>query len=298
VSAKIASNIPVVAERVMYFNTTNFNPGGTNPPSTIPGGDATMGANNLNTKFYFAEGSTWANSNEYLTLFNPNTSSTQVTIVYAVQGGNPVTRTLTVPPTTRSTVKVWSYDAASNPGGLGQLNVSVAATVTSTLPILVERPLYFGFTNQNSTTFTKGQLLLGGSSVIGSSHLAKTIVFGAGETAMNNNEYISILNPNATSATITVNYLTADGFTYTKNLTVPANARQTITMFLPSTSDHPANLGSGTDNGGVSVVLNSNVPIFAERPLYDISPNENASSGSPQSIFGGSDVAGILLGVQ
>jgi hypothetical protein len=88
------------------------------------------------TLYYFAEGYTGESFDEYLTIQNPGVITSEISIRYLLGVGPPVVVTHKVPPLHRVTVDV------SDDVGRGQ---EVSAEVEATLPVVVERPMYFRY---------------------------------------------------------------------------------------------------------------------------------------------------------
>src|SRR5436305_13512827 len=101
VSAVVKFPAPGVAERVIHVNT-----------GTWHGSTAIVGTTRPANEWDFAEGSTFSAFSEYLTLQNPNGTPAQVTLNYVTDSGAHPTRTLTLPPTSRTTVPVFSGNPA------------------------------------------------------------------------------------------------------------------------------------------------------------------------------------------
>src|SRR2546425_25504 len=103
-----------------------------------------MGASSPSPTWYCAEGTVRPGFVEYLTLQNPGTVSTVATLAFQVtdDGGAPLgvpNELIAVPAGSRVTVRVNDYTASHGVA----VPVNVAATVTSSEPIVAERPLYF-----------------------------------------------------------------------------------------------------------------------------------------------------------
>jgi len=145
-SATVTSDQPILAERFMSFRYTG--PVVVSGSGNIPGATDVLGASSVGTVYAFAEGYTGGSFGEYLTLENPQNSTTQVTVVYLPQnGGAPTIQTYFVAAHSRYTVltnRVMS-------------NQSFSMLVLADQPIVAERPMYFNYTG--------GQT--GGSDVLG-----------------------------------------------------------------------------------------------------------------------------------
>jgi hypothetical protein len=145
-----------VAERPLYFAA--------DPAlgSMVDGGTVVIGAPAAASSFSFAEGTVRPGFVEYLTLQNPGTTDASVTLAFQASNdlGAAVSvppKVLTVPANTRQTVNVnqhLSDNAVPTP-----INLSVK--VTSTQPIVAERPLYF------AADPALGSMVDGGTVVIG-----------------------------------------------------------------------------------------------------------------------------------
>jgi hypothetical protein len=100
------------------------------------GGHDVLGTNSAATNWFFAEGTTRANFDEWLCLQNPGNSDAHTTITYYTTSGQVITKSWTVKANTRLTVS-----ANSDVGP----NQDISAKVVSDQPIIVERPMYFNF---------------------------------------------------------------------------------------------------------------------------------------------------------
>jgi hypothetical protein len=210
-------------------------------PGGRDGGHDVMGAQSLGTTFYFAEGFTGGGFDEYLTLMNTSPSQTaNVQVTYFFNGGAaPKTVSHPVSPSSRFTVHVND----SSEAGSGQ---DVSMKVTSDIPILAERPMYFNYSG-----LTGGHVVVGTAAPITSLNLAE------GHVGQGFNEYLTILNPNASAASLTITYFRGTGSPMQQLLTVNGSSRATV--YVNSV------LPSGTDS---SVHIDSSQPIVVERPMY------------------------------
>jgi len=77
-----------------------------------------------------------AGENDYLTIQNPNTSVATVTITYYLPTGQ-VMRTVPVAANSRHTVLI--FQSAE---GVGAGTAQIGVVLSSTLPVLVEKPTY------------------------------------------------------------------------------------------------------------------------------------------------------------
>jgi hypothetical protein len=234
VSMHVHAANPIVAERPMYFN---FN-------GQWTGGHDVMGATSLGSTFYFAEGFTGSNFDEFLTLLNADAAATSnVNVTYFFSSGAPKTVAHPVGPHSRVTVFV-NDPAEAGPGQ----NVSMLVQVTSGPNILAERPMYFNFNGQWS----------GGHVVVGARGLSTHLDLAEGFVDPAFDEFLTILNPNGSAASLTITYnLAGGGPPVVKTMTVPANSRGTRLV--------NSDLAPGTS---ASVHVDSSVGVVVERPMY------------------------------
>jgi len=130
-SIVLESEQPVVAERSMYFSYKELEPG-----YGWTGGHNVIGASSPKTSWFFAEGCTYDWADEYLCIANPGSDPAHVTIMYMLETGSPVSRSIDVEAQKRTTVKVADVVARGH-------NVSVQ--ITSDKPVVAERPMYFNY---------------------------------------------------------------------------------------------------------------------------------------------------------
>ncbi|MHB8895303.1 MAG: hypothetical protein ACYC99_09040 [Candidatus Geothermincolia bacterium] len=233
VSAKVTSNQPIVAERPMYFNYH----------SGWDGGSISSGVASLSKTWYLAEGATQPGFEEWISLMNPGTLATDVTITYMFPGGATQVQKVHMAPTSRETVLV------NNVVGP---NKDVSAKVEATEPIIAERPMYFLYHGAWS----------GGDSQVGATAPANSWFLAEGTTRSNQydgafEEWISIQNPGNTAATVNFKYMFPGGATQAAAKSIAAHSRETVLV----------NGVVGPDKD-VSVQLTSDTPIVVERPMY------------------------------
>jgi hypothetical protein len=233
ISMVIESALPIVAERPMYFNYHD----------KWNGGDDVVGAPQPATTFYFAEGTTRDNATdgsfeEWICIQNPQNTDAAVDITYWTASAGNQTQKVTVPKLSRSTVDVKLK--------LGT-NVDSSFKIHSNVPILVERPMYFNYHNAWP----------GGHDVMGCDAPRNTFYFAEGNTLSNFATYVAVLNPNAGAATVKFTFMIEGAPNQEKTVTIPAQKRYTeyINSSLPPDKN-------------VSIKVESNLPVVAERPMY------------------------------
>jgi autotransporter-associated beta strand protein len=130
-STIVASDVPIVSERSMYW------PGDATP---FGEGHNSSGIVSTATRWGLAEGRIGAprNFTTYILLANPTTTAANVTVTYLRETGAPVTKTYTVPPTSR-----FNIDVAGVVPELHDESFGARIEVTNGVPIAVERSLYW-----------------------------------------------------------------------------------------------------------------------------------------------------------
>jgi hypothetical protein len=229
VSARVTSTRPVVVERPMYFDYGGCRGGSIG--AAVPG---------PSTVWYLAEGATHPGFTEWLSLMNPGATDARAVITYMFAGGKTQRQDITVKAMSRRTVKV---------NDIVGPNRDVSATVTSQVPIIAERPMYFGVWD-------------GGSSQYGATAAGTSWFFAEGTTRRNQTdgyfeEWLCVQNPGAEAASITLTYMFADGRQQGSRKTVGPHSRLTVMV----------NKEVGPDRD-VSVQITSDRPVVAERPTY------------------------------
>ncbi len=233
----VRATAPIAAERSMYFSTTD---------TALKGAHESPGVEAPSTKWYLAEGQTGDTFAEYLLLANPNAAPTTATVRYLTPAGASVTKTYPLAPTSRLTVVVNDVP--------GLENTEVAATVTSTLPIVAERSMYW--------PGQWGQWYEGHNSA-GMPSLGTKWVLSEGETGGAHNVVSRFLfaNPNGQDAAVTLTLLRDNGLApLSVQATVKANSRLTL-----SSTEFPLQWG---EQFGTVVESTNGVPFAVERSIY------------------------------
>ncbi len=233
VSMVLESDKPIVAERPMYFNYRNKWTGGHDVVAS-PGPDTT---------FYFAEGTTRTNPadgafEEWICIQNPNAVDTGVHINYWTDQAGVQTQDVRVKANSRATVDVKLRLGA---------NVDTSFKITSDDPVLVERPMYFNYHSAWD----------GGHDVMGCAGPKKTFYFAEGNTLPDFAMYLAMLNPGSTPATVNCTYM------------IEGEANRQVTHTLQPQKRFTLDVKSEVGlNKNVSVLLESDQAIVAERPMY------------------------------
>jgi hypothetical protein len=235
-SATIASDVPVTAERMMYFSTLGV---------FWKGGTASSGVEAPASEWYVAEGDAGTFFDQYLLLQNPNASAATATLRFLRPSGAAVVVTRALPANSRVTVPV--RDIAGLDG------TNVATVITATLPIVVERAMYWPAPFPNWYE---------GHAAAAVTRPGTRWVLAEGEHGgpLGFESYILVANPGDQDAQVYVTVLREEGAPVGHMVTVRANSRVTISS---------ADLGLGyREQFGAEVESLNGVPIVVDRSMY------------------------------
>lgn len=257
----VQATAPITAERAMYFSTAT---------TAWKGGLESAGVPAPSRQWYLAEGHTGQVFTEYLLLANPNQAAAMATVRYLTPAGAATEQTYQLGPTSRATIKVNEVP--------GLEDTEVAAAITSTLPIVAERSMFWPgqpgqwYEGHNAAAMQK---------------LGFKWVLAEGETGGAHNAVSCFLlaNPSARDADVTLTLLRDNGLApVTVQATVKANSR----LSLDST-EFP--LLSGEQFGTV-VESTNGVPIAVERSLYWDGEGKTWIAGTSETgaLIGGAEV--------
>jgi hypothetical protein len=193
------------------------------------------------TQWYLAEGE--ANFFDTFILFtNPNDDPATITATYLLGSGSTIARTYVVNRRARLTVRT-----NDDPALRGR---PFSTTVTSTVPVIVDRAMYFS---------TGGLPYAGGHASAAVEQPSTSWFVAEGATGEFFDEFLLLANPNQTAATATIRYLTTGGGVITRTYPLAATSRTTIYVDgVP-----------GLENAvGVSAAIDATAPIIVERAMY------------------------------
>ncbi len=256
-SALVTLDQPGLVERPLYLRDTQ----------TLQTGAAdVVGVATPQQNWYFAEGFTGPTFEERYILSNPNASGqASVTVTFFRSDKTTATAQVTLKPGEQQVVDANAV--------LGGGNVSNSAKVTSDLPILAERFMSFFYNGAVGNGGTGA--IPGATDVLGASAPTNLFYFAEGYTGSTFAEYLTIENPDASqTATVQVTFLPTNAAAFVRVYQVAPGSR--FTLFTNTI----------LNNQSFSMVVESNVAIVAERPMYF------NFSGLIAGQTGGSDVIG------
>ncbi len=218
VGMKVDADQAIYAERAVYFGHD---------------GHTSTGTTSLSKTWYFAEGSSGPNFDTWLLVLNPSSTPAKLNVIYYMPDGSTIVKPYTVGATSRLNINA-NKDVP---------NTAFAIRIDSDTPVVAERSMYFD----------GGR---GGHNTMGATALSQTWYFAEGSTTSDFNTWILLLNPNATPAQVTANFMQDNGQTKTVTYTVPPTSRFNIwaNTIVP--------------NGAVATTIQSDQPIVAERSMY------------------------------
>jgi autotransporter-associated beta strand protein len=232
------SDVPLIVERTMSWDSTHYG-GHTANAVTHPA----MGWN-------FAEGFQGF-FDTYVLIANATATPGTATLTFLREGETPFVTSVPIGAFSRKTVYAGDYPEL--------VNRAFGIVVEATVPVIAERAMYFAS--------VPGKFWGGGHVNTGTTMPSMTWFHAEGATGTFFNTFILLSNPDPTPATVELRFLLESGEVITRAKTVPANQRLTI---------NPASEGDPRlENGSMSTVVTSDVPIVSERSMYwpgDASP--------------------------
>jgi hypothetical protein len=246
-STIVSSDVPVVAERAMYLNTTN---------RLWEGGAAGRGATAPSRSWSFAEGATGF-FHTYLCLGNPNDGAAFVQVRYQLSSGETLTKGYNVAGKSRLTIDVNNEDAKL-------ASAEVGMTIASGQQIVAERAMWWG-----------GQPWSEGSVAIGSTATGTVWAIGEGGEGGPSGEstFVQVSNGSVTQGALRFTVAYDDGTREMREYTLVGSARLTVRI---AANDFPKAV-----NRKFSVLVESltfGVPITVEYARYQ-SPGSFGDGG-------------------
>jgi hypothetical protein len=225
----------IVTERTMVWTTGDRHGSHTEAAVKAP-----------STLWLLAEGATHGAFSLFYLLENAEATDAQIQIQYIQPPPHlTISRTYTVPAHTRTTIPV------DDEPGLEAADVSARIGSINDVPIIAERAMYFS---------TGGVPFRGGHGSAGVTQPQKHWFFAEGATGSFFNTFLLLANPDqGLPAHVTVSYLLPDGTVIPAIHDLDPSTRETINV---------ATEAPELANTAVSMVVDSNVAIVAERSMY------------------------------
>ncbi len=250
VSTKVKSDVPIIADRSMYWHKQ----GGSMEPYEMMSGHANIGTTleslsaerSLQSRnvAYFPEGATAGGFDTWILLCNPNEQEATVAVAFTTSKGIEAQSTIVVPPLSRRTVHLDEHVPDS---------FEVATEITCNIPIVAERSLYWDENTRDLQPYETG----GGHSNSGSFYPAGEWFLAEGSTGEGFETYILIQNPQDESAEVTATFMNAQGIVAEESLNMGPHSRGTLRV-----SDY------APDDFHISTKVVGTQDIVAERSMY------------------------------
>ena len=220
VSTHVRADRKIAVERAMYFNGRRA-------------GHACIGVNRPSKKWYFAEGYTAENFDEFILVQNPGNETATITMTFMTPEEGKTTEKYKVGAHSRFTIHVDELLPSHE----------VSTVIESDHPVVAERTQYLN--NMKAGTCS-----------IGARSTSRTWYLAEGYTDRGFEEWILIENPQKTENAITVFFMEKYGANTVKNYTLPPESRFTIPVdeILPASE--------------VSVKVRAESPLLVERSMY------------------------------
>jgi len=220
VTIKIFSDLPVVAERAMYKDERNI-------------GHAQIGVVNPSKTWYVPEGCTGEGFEEWLLLANTQNDVATVNMEFMTRDTYESEQPTRIAPYARVSIPVKSYIP----------NSDVSARITSDVPIIVERSMYWSEGGHSSSGYS----------------VKHSFYYLPDASSKGKSTWILVQNPNNKDVKIGIFALKVGGGYEKITDTLPPNTRRTYNML------------SITEEGDYSVIVQPSdgaYPVFAEISSY------------------------------
>jgi hypothetical protein len=179
-----------------------------------------------------------ANFHEYVLLMNPGSTVAHTSILLMNEKGQKKTFGMNVNPHSRAT----AFINNAWPG------VGVSARVTSDVPVIGERSMYFNFQGKWK----------GGTDSAGATEPSKTWYLAEGYTAPNFDEYVLVQNPQTTAVNVKLSFMREGQAPCYASFTLQPESRFTLNV-----KDVP-----GCQSTAVSTRVDASAPVISERSMY------------------------------
>ena len=209
------------------------------PVPPITGGHGTQGICDVSNQWYFAEGCTSGEFDEYLLMMNPNALPANVEATYMLPDGSVVVDSYTVDPISRFTVHIDDVEGLSS--------TEVSARLVSDQPIAAERSMYFEYDGKT-----------GGSNTAGVNAPTTTWYLAEGYTGGEFDVFLLVQNPGITEGTVQVQYMRSDGRNFHQESSIKPHSRLSLHV-----DDIPELMAAE-----FSTKVTSDVPVVVERAQY------------------------------
>ena len=217
VSAVISAPVPIIAERAMYYSR---------PGQSFAAGHESAGITTPATSWFLAEGATGPFFDLFILLANPNSEAAAVTIDYLLTDGTTHAKSYNVPANGRFTVWVDNEQIPAGSSVKPLDNVAVSSTITSSVPIIVERTMWWPSPAMTANYWTEAHNSAGATATGTRWALAEGEVGGpvGAET------YILLANTSQTAGQARITLYFEDGTSAVRTVSLPPRSRTNISV--------------------------------------------------------------------
>jgi hypothetical protein len=234
----ITATAPIIAERAMYFSDRT--------DRDFDGGHESAGVNAAAPRWFLAEGATGPFFDCFVLLSNPNAQETAVTVTYLLQDGTAIPKSFTMPGNSRKTINLEDEDDRLQ-------NAAVSTVVSSVLPIVAERAMYWPNIND-------GWREAHNSFGVTEAALRWAVADGRLGGARGHDTYILLANPNPVPAEVRVRFL-KPGVEIVRDYRLNPTSRLNVHAI-----DDAPGLGEGVFTAEIQVL--NYQPIAVEKAMY------------------------------
>jgi microcompartment protein CcmK/EutM len=238
-SARVDAAGPVVVERSIYVTSGPLAPAATAAPGQVAPGRSAM----------FAEGSTLSGFDDYLLFENPGSQAAVASVQFLTPSGpDPAAVSVDVAPGGRTTLHIDDV----RPGV-----AEIGAAVTSTVPLVVERAMYY-----------RRPAVADGTAVGGVEEPDLRWVCAEGSTGAGFDEWVLVANSTTGTVTAATTILTPSGSRPGPTVTLNPGGRASI------------HVNTAVVDDSVSVVVSASAPVAVERTLFVSTSRLSGVTGS------------------
>ncbi len=227
-SVSMSCDLPVVAERAMYFGYNG-----------LGGGTASEGSVESAGSWYFAEGYTGGDFDTWILLANPNDGVAAATLQFMLPDASTKNLDIEIPGHSRYTVHVNDIP--------GLEDTEFSTRVQAEQPVVAERAMYFRYFGKE-----------GGHDALGAKEPSGSWYFAEGYTGGDFDTWILLQNPNDDVAAATLQFMLPDASIKNLGIEIPGHSRYTVHV-----NDIP-----GLEDTEFSTRVQAEQPVVAERAMY------------------------------
>lgn len=234
VAVALSSDLPVAAERAMYFSYRGWSDGHSSGGIPVPA-----------RRWYLAEGYETDDFDTYIEVFNPGDEGGTVRLTLMRADGHVRAIDVSVGPHWRYTLGVGSVE--------GFQNAEFSTLVEASVPVVVERSMYFAYRSP-----VEGDVREGGTAAPAAPGASTRWYFAEGYSGPGFDTWVLLQNPNDSSVVATVRFYTEGGGTAVQTVSMPPRTRRTVL----------ASSVPGVAGRSHAISVAATAPIAAERAEY------------------------------